>query len=396
MLKDPEVIELIRETNRILSRGMDLGIADNTPPKEMVDRLRKDVFVFSACKSHIELKELSGYLVDHAGRVTGWSDFRKSAKAVHHDYNETYLEAEYQFAHSSAQMAAKWADVAKDGDRYNLQYRTAKDNRVRESHRVLDGKTLPASDPFWDSYYPPNGWRCRCTVLQVLPGKYPLSDSAESIREADAATMELDSQGRDRNHMFRFNPGKQAVIFPPKHPYRKVQDGIKTIIDDLYSGKSDLLEARRAEYLKLKADPDYTDVAFREDNGGLKATHKGHQFQKATGNRERQSQQALFNKGHKVIFGDEKPSGIGIKIPDGTLDDRPFEIASIVGKGSNTVKRALNHCRQKNVRIAVIHFSKEDFSRQRFMKGLAMFNNQTSFRFDRIIYIDGDTCHYYK
>lgn len=31
-------------------------------------------------------------------------------------------------------------------------------------------------DPFGDEYFPPNGWNCRCTVVQVLKEKYPATD----------------------------------------------------------------------------------------------------------------------------------------------------------------------------------------------------------------------------
>ena len=43
-------------------------------------------------------------------------------------------------------MAVKWHDIAQDGEEYNLQYRTAGDDRVREAHARLDGVTLPPSD----------------------------------------------------------------------------------------------------------------------------------------------------------------------------------------------------------------------------------------------------------
>ncbi|MDD6471780.1 MAG: phage minor head protein, partial [Bacteroidales bacterium] len=60
-----------------------------------------------------------------------------------------------------------------DGNRYNLQYRTVRDSHVRPEHAALDGVTLPPSDPFWETYYPPNGWNCRCSAIQVRKTKYP-------------------------------------------------------------------------------------------------------------------------------------------------------------------------------------------------------------------------------
>lgn len=136
-------------------------------------------------------------------------------------YNETYLEAEYNFATQSAEMAARWADLSADGDSYLLQYRTAGDERVRESHQALNRVTLPASAGFWNEYYPPNGWRCRCQVVQVLKSKYEATDEASAVANGETATTAIDKDGRNRLAMFRFNAGKQEVIFPPQHPYYK-------------------------------------------------------------------------------------------------------------------------------------------------------------------------------
>ena len=132
-------------------------------------------------------------------------------------------------------MAAKWKDFEKDGDRYNLQYRTANDNRVRPSHRVLHGITLPPSDAFWDEFFPPNGWRCRCTVVQVRKGKYPESDSATAIQQGREATSQPNRSGVNKAAIFRYNPGKHEVIFPPHHPYYEVGESMKQKLKRIFT-----------------------------------------------------------------------------------------------------------------------------------------------------------------
>ena len=44
------------------------------------------------------------------------------------------------------------------------EYSSVKDGRTRAIHKALDGMVFPAEHPFWDTWYPPNGYRCRCTV----------------------------------------------------------------------------------------------------------------------------------------------------------------------------------------------------------------------------------------
>ncbi|WP_165064480.1 phage minor head protein [Desulfovibrio sp. ZJ200] len=47
------------------------------------------------------------------------------------------------------------------------QYMAVMDKRVRPSHAILHGKVYPAEHEFWDSHYPPNGFRCRCGVVTL-------------------------------------------------------------------------------------------------------------------------------------------------------------------------------------------------------------------------------------
>lgn len=212
MLADPHAHRLIEETYNALNGAIGASITQETP-EEMTYALRNNAFIFSGFKTHRTLSEVGLELTDEEGNLKPYAKVLEDVRRIDDKYNGAYLYAEYNHAVHTTQMAVKWQDFVRDGDEYNLQYRTAGDERVREAHLALDGVTLPPSDKFWDRYLPPNGWNCRCTVVQVLREDFPLSDSEEAIKRGDESTQSIKQQ------MFRFNPGKTLELFPPKHPY---------------------------------------------------------------------------------------------------------------------------------------------------------------------------------
>ena len=239
LLETKEVKGLVREYARLFGLAIAPTLESGAIPPVMMDHLKNDVFVFSGFKTYQELREAAALLLDEKGQVKPFERFYKDITAIKQDYNKNWLEAEYLFATASAAMAAKWKDFEADGDRYNLQYRTAHDNHVRPEHRPLHGITLPFSDPFWDEFFPPNGWRCRCTVVQVRKGKYPESDSATAIQQGREATYQAGRNGVNKAAIFRYNPGKQQIIFPPNHPYYEVGESLKRKITNILTGKSE-------------------------------------------------------------------------------------------------------------------------------------------------------------
>ena len=48
-----------------------------------------------------------------------------------------------------------------------LMYEAVLDDRTRDEHAAWDGTVLPADDPWWSTHMPPNGWNCRCGVIQL-------------------------------------------------------------------------------------------------------------------------------------------------------------------------------------------------------------------------------------
>lgn len=47
------------------------------------------------------------------------------------------------------------------------QYSAVNDSRTRPAHRALNGKIFRYDHPFWDTWYPPKGYRCRCGVITL-------------------------------------------------------------------------------------------------------------------------------------------------------------------------------------------------------------------------------------
>lgn len=192
---------------------LDSSMAQVPMSDTMRSRLQRSNYVFSGLKTFHELNEAFPSLIDSNGDRKPFEQFYNDVQKIDSTYNKNYLRSEYNFIHSSAEMAAKWEGFSEDGDRYYLQYRTAGDDKVRPEHAAMSGVTLPMTDKFWDEYYPPNGWNCRCTVVQVRKSKQAPTPHDEAMALGAEAT------GKDTKGMFHFNPGKEQRTVPKYNPY---------------------------------------------------------------------------------------------------------------------------------------------------------------------------------
>jgi SPP1 gp7 family putative phage head morphogenesis protein len=261
-IKDPKVRKLILATVAAINRGVDAHLPTDVPDT-LRYALEENTFVFSGFKTFHAMREIGLSLVNDKGEIKPYAEFQEDVLKLNNRYNRNYLYAEYKHAVGTSQMAAKWAAMEQDGDRYLLQYRTAEDNRVREDHAAMNGITLPPSDPFWDKYYPPNGWGCRCTAVQVRRGKYAESDPAHAMLLGDNSTEAAKQQ------MFRFNPGKQMKLFPPKHPYYKAPEAVKQVVNDMATEHEFEYIRRRVKEIREYMADHLSDPLVNE---GLSAT----------------------------------------------------------------------------------------------------------------------------
>ena len=173
--------------------------------EEMLLNIERNVYQFSAAKNYQQLKDMNNALKDENGVIRSFKDFRDIANKINYQYNTNWLNTEYNTAINSGTLAARWVDFEKNKDSMPLlEYVTAGDERVRESHRALNHTKKPIDDPFWNTYYPPNDYNCRCTVDQLTGGSETPADKTKHI---------------EINPIFRVNLSKQGLAFPPEHPY---------------------------------------------------------------------------------------------------------------------------------------------------------------------------------
>ncbi len=91
------------------------------------------------------------------------------------------------------------------------KYVTAGDGEVRESHALMEGRIYAADDPIWNIWYPPNGFRCRCSVVSLTKSQAERSGEPVSRGlpyDVDYSTGEVLYQYPDKG--FSNNPAKDT------------------------------------------------------------------------------------------------------------------------------------------------------------------------------------------
>lgn len=368
IMADPSVTDFIEQHSSVL----DSAIQQQPMSDGMRNRLQRSNYIFSGMKTFHELNEAFPSLLDENGNRKPFEQFLNEVQNIDSKYNSNYLRAEYNFVQASAEMAAKWEQFMEDGDRYYLQYRTQKDDKVRPEHAALDGVTLPPSDSFWEEYYPPNGWNCRCTVVQVRKSKYPATPHDEAMARGQVA-LDKDTRG-----IFHFNPGIEQKTVPDYNPYtiKRCRDcdissklagyipdnevcaacklvhkcyENKTVGNEIKQNK----ERNKELYDKMKIDKEFRFVEYNEETGGIKAesihhnsTSKGDKFFTNENNGkgysgpelEKFCQDELYMKGHScILMGENLPKGDGTFLTalDAIIDCHRMDIRTITENSDN-------------------------------------------------------------
>ncbi|OOF46933.1 phage head morphogenesis protein [Rodentibacter trehalosifermentans] len=78
------------------------------------------------------------------------------------------LETIYRTNMQAAYSSERYQQMRDNADsRPYWQYSAVNDDRTRPSHSAMNGLVYRYDDPFWNVFYPPNGFNCRCSVIAL-------------------------------------------------------------------------------------------------------------------------------------------------------------------------------------------------------------------------------------
>lgn len=134
-----------------------------------------------------------GWLAGHDKKISKGIDGKLLADPKTGEYFGTprRLNTIYRVNMQAAYSAARYQRLRDNVDnRPYWQYSAVGDARTRPAHLALSGKIYRYDDPFWTTFYPPNGFNCRCTVIALSDrdlarrGIGEVGDSSEFLVEA--------------------------------------------------------------------------------------------------------------------------------------------------------------------------------------------------------------------
>lgn len=97
-----------------------------------------------------------------------FNDFQKLVAESEIILPESYLDNVFRTNIQSAYAHGRWQQQQRNkAARPYLMYSAIDDSRVRPSHLAMNRIIRHIDDPFWLIWYPPNGFRCRCTVIAL-------------------------------------------------------------------------------------------------------------------------------------------------------------------------------------------------------------------------------------
>ena len=98
------------------------------------------------------------------------------------------------------------------------QYDAVNDSHTRPSHLAMNGRVFPADDPSWNMWFPPNGFRCRCTVKTL--SKRQVEQRGLKVESAAAVGVLPDPQFDSNPAKVRFEPDLKGYPKPLVKAYR--------------------------------------------------------------------------------------------------------------------------------------------------------------------------------
>ncbi|PJG86207.1 phage minor head protein [Conservatibacter flavescens] len=146
-------LEMTKDIYASMEKAMREGKAFNQWKKELVGEFERKGWVFGHDKA--VSRGIDGKLLADPKTGEYFGTPRRLNMIYRTNMQQAYSAARYQRMMDNVDNRPYW------------QYSAVGDSRTRPAHMEMNGKIYRYDDPFWATFYPPNGFNCRCTVIAL-------------------------------------------------------------------------------------------------------------------------------------------------------------------------------------------------------------------------------------
>ena len=244
-----------------LKSGYGVTTGYNTPDTLAYQMMEYNLFEFSATKMEARMAASTDLLIDQEkNQIRSEADFKKLANERLADLNDNYLTTEYNLSVAVGQNSAAYLRFLSEKDTVTsfVQYQTAGDSKVRSEHAKLDGKIFNLSDGEAMKLFPPNGYGCRCEMVQYnrtpKAGEVVSGKVAQEVLNADNANWS--------KSQFNINRGDLKQVFT-KSQFYSDNKGLPKKLNEMTFDKYDL---KKWESFKSDLNPIQIDKSITTEN----------------------------------------------------------------------------------------------------------------------------------
>lgn len=169
---------------------------------ELKEKAHAKAFMASGLNQMDQVKAVHSALYKAIADGETFEQFKKRIPDVIRDQNWSGVRLEFIYRTNvqSAYMAGRYAQQSRAvKTRPYWQYSAVNDKRTRPAHAAMHGKIFPADSPVWDTWYPVNGYRCRCTVKSL--SERQLKSRGLTVEKEDPTGKLFEPRDKDGNKL---------------------------------------------------------------------------------------------------------------------------------------------------------------------------------------------------
>lgn len=197
---------------------------------------RQRAFSIAWIASLDQLQAVQKSLSDYMANGGSYKEWQKEASTQSMNLPAHRLDNIWRTNLQGNYMRGKYEQMTRNSTaRPYWLYDAINDSRVRASHLAMDGMIRRWDDPIWNTWYPPAGYRCRCSVISLTEAQARIRSGWNQDGTGNGINkipLTKDNRTPEPDAGFDYNPASDKMGTIPIN-FAKYSQKLKEVAEDV-------------------------------------------------------------------------------------------------------------------------------------------------------------------